>query len=43
MSTIVGLGLSNVQAADQANLHGVQGRTSNTYLSRMEQWLRESF
>ena len=43
MSTIVGLGLSDVQAADQANLHGVQGRVSNTYLSRMEQWLRESF
>ncbi|MGI9409232.1 MAG: cell division FtsA domain-containing protein, partial [Hyphomicrobiaceae bacterium] len=41
MSTVVGLGLADATPVHRAHQHQV--RASKSYLSRMEQWLRESF
>lgn len=43
MSTVVGLGLADKQAAESRQLRSVNDRAYESYLSRMEHWLRESF
>ena len=43
LSTVVGLGLIHKAPAELVHASGVRKRTDETYMSRMEQWLRESF